>query len=593
LAKFSQQFIEQVSGATDIVDLISQYVAIKRRGKEFAGLCPFHDDKRPSLTISPAKQIFKCFACGAGGGVFQFLMLYDKLTFPEAVRALAERARIPIPQQLVEAAARGGGVSKADLLNVNEMAARFFQSQLRLPGGQAAREYLHQRGLSEASVERFGLGYAPPGWDGLLAAARKKGIGAGAMIAAGLAARREAGGCYDRFRHRLMLPIHDPTGRVIAFGGRAMDDSEQAKYLNSAESAVFDKSSSLYGLNWAREAIVASGRAIVTEGYFDVLMPVQAAVRNVVATLGTALTDRHVRVLSRYARDVVLVFDADTAGTAAAERALETFVTQQVQVRIATIPEGNDPCDYVLARGADAFVRLVDEAPDALHYAWGRRQQAIRAAGGSLADRRREVEEFLRLLVTSEAYGAIDEVRRAQLAQHIAHMLNLASADLQRTMQRLSRRVRLRGPAAAAEGAWASNGPTALAQRHVLEVLLNRPDLFAAAEQIGPEDFTDALLRQVATCVWQAGKSRRLSMEHLLATEGLAEKGGALVELLEAGRRRGNHEQTLAAAVEHLLYRRKRREIQELKESGTGDEALRALQDQLRGPDLRRHPRIV
>jgi DNA primase len=323
--RFPEHFINQVAQATDVVDLIGQYVALKKRGKEFVGLCPFHDDKRPSLNVSPSKQIFKCFACGTGGGVFQFLMQYEKLEFPQAVRALAERAHIPLPAET--AAPEPKGLGRADLIALMTFAARYYRSQLRSAAGADALRYALGRGLNESSIDRFGIGYAPDSWDALLRAALAEGYGEEQLVAAGLVARREERpGCYDRFRNRLIFPILGPAGEVIAFGGRALAAEEQAKYLNSPDTPIFDKSAQLYALNWARQPIAASGTAIVVEGYLDALMPIQSGVGNVVATMGTALTDRHVRLLARYAKEAVLVFDADTAGSAAAERALEIFL---------------------------------------------------------------------------------------------------------------------------------------------------------------------------------------------------------------------------------------------------------------------------
>jgi DNA primase len=594
--RFPEHFVNQVAQATDIVDLVGQYIALKKRGKEFVGLCPFHDDKRPSLNVSSAKQIFKCFACGAGGGVFQFLMLYDKLTFPQAVRTLADRARIPVPQDFYDktAAATGAGLSKEELVGLMTYAARFFRTQLRSPIGSDALDYARKRGLTEPSIDRFGLGYAPDSWDALLRAALAEGYREEQLVAAGLAARREERpGCYDRFRNRLMFPIFNPAGEVIAFGGRALAAEERAKYVNSPDTALFDKSGQLYALNWSREAIVAGGTAAVVEGYLDALMPLQCGVGNVVATMGTALTDRHVRLLSRYATEVVLVFDADTAGAAAAERALEVFLAQQVHVRVATIPEGKDPCDYCLSAGGEAFAALIRDAPDALHHVWQRRYEQVQAAGGNLASSRRAVEDFLRLVATSAAYGAIDEVRRGQLAQHIAHMLNIPATDLQQQMRRLVRSIPRPSRAPATEPAGMETGVGSDAQREVLEVLLNRPDLFnQVVEKVSPDDFTDPTLREIAQAVWPAAPQGTLRIDELLARPELSPHASLLVELAGVGERRGNYERTLEGAVEDLIYRRGRRQLQQLKTEGLSDESLQALTDHLRRPDVRRHPKI-
>ncbi|MFW6133508.1 MAG: DNA primase [Planctomycetota bacterium] len=590
MPRFDETFVQQVQQATDIVDLVGQYVALKKRGKEFVGLCPFHQDNRPSMYVSPVKQIFKCFACGAGGTAFNFVMLYDKLTFPEAVRRLAEQAGIPLPRDPT-AQARPEGLGKNDLLDAVLFAARWFREQLRAPSGRAALDYARGRGLTDESIDRFGLGYAPDAWDGLLKAAKARGYSERRLAAAGLVVRKdETGRSYDRFRNRLMFPILDESGRPVAFGGRAMSDDERAKYLNSPESPLFDKSGILYGLNWARPAIGSSEQAIVAEGYLDALMPMQAGVGNIVATLGTSLTDRHVRLLARYARDVVLIFDADTAGAAAAERALETFLTQQFHVRVATIPSGKDPCDLVTAGGAEALRTLVDEAPDALQYVW-QRTHASWTQAGRPADRRRIVEQFLQLVASSAAYGAIDEVRRGQLAQHIAHMLNVPASDLQQQMRRLSRRARRSGRSdPALRGTYASER---LAERHLLEVLLNAPELFdTAAERVGPDDFADPTLRAIAERFWRLAGAGRANLENLLAGEELAEHGALLADLATAGEQRGNYEATLIGAVDDVVYRRHRAELDRLQSAELTDDALRKLGDQLRQADVRRYPKI-
>lgn len=605
MARFSPQFIQQVQQATDIVDLVSQYVALTKRGKEFVGLCPFHNDHKPSMYVVPAKQIFHCFVCQAGGGVFKFIEMFDKVTFPEAVEFLAERANIPIPQERPPAP---GEISlgKGDLLKVTTFAAEFFRRQLLSPFGAAALEYARKRGIADESIERFGLGYAPDYWDGLLRAARKEGIHEQLLQAAGLVVNREGGnGCYDRFRNRLMFPIMDITGKVIAFGGRALAADERAKYLNSPETPLFDKSSNLYAMNWSREGISSSGQAVVVEGYLDAVIPLQAGVNNVVATLGTALTDRHIRILGRYAREVVLVFDADAAGQAASERALEMFLQQALHVRVAAVPAGKDPCDYTLAEGGEAMKKVIHDAPDALQYAWARRQALLAAAGDNLAERRRVVEDFLRLIVSSSAYGAIDEVRRGQLTQHIAHLLNLTAGELQQQMKRMAREI----PRASAGGADQA-GPArmaprqattsaesmsglGLAQRHVLEVLLNCPDLFDhAAERLGPDDFIDDQMRTIAKVMWQAGLAGRHLMEDALATEEGSALSGVIAELATAGEKRGNYQNTLDGALEQIYESRRRQEMQDIKQNGLNDDALRKLSPHLRKADVRRFPGI-
>ncbi len=603
MARFPERFVNQVQQATDIVDVVGQYVALKKRGKEFVGMCPFHDDHRPSMYVSPAKQIFKCFACGAGGSVFQFLMAFQKVTFPESVRQLADSAGIPIPSdQASETADRS--LSGEMLVKLTTFAARFFRDRLLSDEGSSALEYARSRSLSDESIKRFGIGYAPDSWESLRTSARQAGFTDRQLIAAGLAVARDDGSCYDRFRNRLLFPIIDVTGRVIAFGGRALAADEHAKYLNSPETTLFDKSANLYGLNWSRQAIATTGQAVVVEGYLDALMCLQEGIGNVVATLGTSLTERHVRLLGRYAREVVLVFDADTAGRAAAERAIEIFLAQRLHVRVATVPQDDiegkvvkDPCDYVLAAGSEAMRKLLDDAPDALRYAWSRRVEAYRRAE-TLPEKRAVVEEFLRLVVSSAAWGSIDALREGLLAGQVAEMVGLSHAEVTEQMRRLARRVRRTGGSAGAgdtalqaEG----NGPTVRAERWLLGVLLNGPELFESVRsRIEPEMFAEPLLRAVAEQVWRLGDESRLDLTTLLSMGESEQWGRIITDLQIDGEKRGNYEQTLADAADVLERRRRRERMQQLK-SGTDidqSDLLRKISEEARKPDPRRRPGV-
>ena len=586
-----EQFVNQVQQATDIVDLIGQFVAIKQRGKDYVGICPFHREKTPSFYVSPGKQIFKCFGCGAGGGVFQFVILHQKITFPEAVRQLAERAGIPVPKTSADEGQ--AGMDRGELQRVMRFAVEFYQRQLRAAAGQAALDYVHGRGLTDESLAKFELGYAPDGWDALTLAARRAGFSEEQLLATGLAARRESGGCYDRFRHRLMFPILDQAGRVIAFGGRALSPEERAKYLNSPETILFDKSSNLYGLNWARQAIGQTGQVVVVEGYFDALLPAQAGVENVVATLGTALTERHVRTLSRLATDMVLIFDADAAGLAAAERGMELFVTQQVNVRVAAVPDGKDPADFVAAHGGEAFRKVIAEAPEALEHLWRRRWAAM-TTPGDLVGKRRAAEEFLQAVVTSSAYGAIDPVRQGLLVNRLAHLLDVPAEELRRNIRQMLRHV---PTAASARPSVASGaqGPEpviglAAAQRRILEVLICQADLFEqVARQIGLEMFTEPALIPVARELWRLATEGDLNLQTLLYAQENPEWGQVVTDLAAAGEARGNFQETLAGDLDLMARAAQRQELGDLRRNGD-DDSLRQLNEALKKPDARRRP---
>ena len=602
MAKFSEHFIQQVQQATDIVDLVSKYVALKQRGREFVGLCPFHDDSKPSMTVVPAKQIFHCFACGTGGGVFKWMQLYEKLSFPEAIKELAQRANIPLPQDY-NSAPVNPGMSRQDLVGIVELANDFYQNNLYALAGKNALEYAYSRGLTDESIKRFGLGYALDSWDSFANIALKRGYSQAQLTAAGLCKARKTGqGCYDYFRNRLMFPISDLAGRTIAFGGRALAADEKAKYLNSPESSLFDKSSLVYGLNFARDSIVKQKQAIAVEGYLDVLLPIQSGVKNVVATLGTALTPQHVKLLTRYADETVLLFDSDAAGIKAANRALELFLSQRAHVRVASIPTGKDPADMVLAEGSEALRALIANAPDALEYAWKIRHKQWVDSGANPTQRQRVVEDFLKLIATSTVWGAIDSVRQQTLLQHIAHVLAMPIVDLQKIVQKLGRKhqpnvTAKRAPIQSIKVGAKTNSPVGAMgnpERLVLEVILDEPGYFeTAAEKIGPDDFQDAMLKSLAQWVWSKGLEGDLSLDSLLATEQLASFTAIITDLAMTGAERGKHEQTLSEAVARILDRLEYQEIQQIKHSLNDDDSLRALQQRLNKSDVRKIPKIL
>jgi DNA primase len=596
VAKIPEQFIQQVLSATDIVEFIGQYVALKKKGKEFAGLCPFHQDNNPSMYVTPVKQMFKCFVCGAGGNALRFLMDYEKVTFPDAVRALADRVGLEMPSDYAPSAPRGDGLDKRTLFGVAAWAKQFYRDQLFSPAGKAALAYAKDRGLTDETIEQFELGFAPDAWDGLTQGARRKGYTAQQLVEAGLAAPRQQGdGVYDRFRNRLMFPIQDLSGRVVGFGGRALAADERAKYINSPESILFDKSNQMFAMDVARDAIRNSRQAIVVEGYMDAIVAIQSGVPNVVATLGTALTAGHVRQLAHFASDVVLVFDADVAGASAADRALDEFIAQNISVRVSSIPEGKDPADFCLAQSGQAFIDHIAGAPDAMDHMLQRHMAAYRDAGGNLADRGRVVESFLEKVVTSGAYGAIDNVRRGQLVQHIAHLLNLSAGELQQRMNQLGRRITTRsqqpteGTEAPAQQEYTKRP---LVERQVLEVLINAPELFdSIVERMGPSDFSDPGLRLVAEQIWRLGENGPWHLDQLLANERITAMGALVSDLATNGERRGNLEATLTGSVDAIVRRRDNVEIEALK-ADASDDALRKLTARLRDGDPRRKPKI-
>jgi DNA primase len=440
--KHSEATLAAIKRAVDIVALVGEYLPLHRAGSKFKALCPFHDDKNPSLEVNPDRQSFKCWSCGAGGDVFDFVKDYERVDFPEALRMLADRAGVAL-----DAAATGTvapkGPSKSELLAVNAWAEGLFVEALA--SSTEARGYLESRGLSPASVARFRLGYAPGtrGW--LSARAKQQGFPLSLLERAGLVVRPDdsPGDVRERFRGRLMFPIHDPRGRTLGFGGRVLPAVEAifaakgkrvAKYLNSPETPVFQKRRVLYAADLARAAAREAGWVAVVEGYTDVIAAHQVGLCNVVGTLGTALGDDHVLALRRLADRVVLVFDGDEAGQHAADRSLELFLGHEVDVRVLTLPEDLDPCEFLLENGADAFRQMVDQSVDPLAFALER--ASARFDLGSSEGSRQASEWVLSIL------ARVPSVSRAGLDVKVAKALDGLSRRLGVRVSTLERRLR-------------------------------------------------------------------------------------------------------------------------------------------------------
>lgn len=353
--------IEAIRDRIDVVDLVGRYVSLRKAGRSYKGLCPFHDEKTPSFNVNPDRGIFHCFGCGAGGNVFAFLMRHENLSFPEAARALARECGIEIPET------SGGDASESErLVAANQVAQRLYRAALAGPEGAAARSYLEKRGLDAAACERFGIGFAPDRWDAVVQALAAARIAAALGERAGLLAARESGGHYDRLRGRVSFPIQDVRGRIVGFGGRALSPDQEPKYLNTPETPLFRKREGFYGFPAALEAIRRAERAVVVEGYFDRIALALAGVPEAVATCGTALGSEHGRQLRRRTRELVLLFDGDEAGERAVERALEVLLPAGLRVRAAVLPPGEDPDSLLARQGAEALRALVDDAGPAL-----------------------------------------------------------------------------------------------------------------------------------------------------------------------------------------------------------------------------------
>jgi DNA primase len=433
--------IDRVRDATDLVGLISEHVALRQRGREYIGLCPFHEDHRPSFAVVTHKgnAFYKCHACGAGGDCFTFVTRLHKMDFPEALRFLAERAGIELTPRA--GAPRSDGPTLTDLRNAAQFACEFFQRTLREPvAGLAARDAIANRGIRDEMVERFMIGAAPDGYDGFLKTLRGKSTAIETAASIGLLKRRDDQRVYDAFRNRLIFPICDEVGRPVAFGGRIIDPADSPKYLNSAESRLFQKSRTLFGLHVAKHAIGRSKQAIVTEGYTDVIACHQAGIENVVGTLGTALTREHAHQLSRLCDTVVLVFDGDEAGKRAADRAVQIFFAEPVDVRICVLPDNADPDDLLRQPdGVKRFNDAVERGVDAMRYKLLRMLEQLGEDSG-LSARQKHLTTFLGELADL-GFGAVQGTRKRFLFTELADLFKLPIREIERAMPRRSARA--------------------------------------------------------------------------------------------------------------------------------------------------------
>ena len=365
---FPASFIEELKSRADLVQVVQERVPLRRAGTSWKGLCPFHGEKTPSFNVHGDKGYFKCFGCGVGGDVTKFVELYDKLPFPEAVRQLAGRFGLAVPEGEESKETAEGNRDREGLLKAHEVAAAWFREQLAAPAGAAARRLLAERGVTTEMIERQGIGYAPASREALKNHLTKAGFQAALLTRSGLVVQRDEGTIVDRFRTRIMIPIHRENGAIIAFGGRAMEAGQQPKYLNSPETPIYVKGKTLYGLHLSKSAISRTKHAVMVEGYFDWAQAYQAGITNVVASSGTALTPAQVRLLKRFAAKVVLSFDPDAAGQGAAARSSELLVAEGFQVNVAMLPAGDDPDNFIRKQGGPAYQEKLRNSRQYLEY---------------------------------------------------------------------------------------------------------------------------------------------------------------------------------------------------------------------------------
>ena len=362
--RYPQTFIDDLRRQADIVRVVQDYVSLKKKGANWMACCPFHKEKTPSFSVSPAKEIFYCFGCHKGGSVFNFVMEMERASFPEAIRIVAEKSGVPLPKLVDDSRFEAHRQEADDIVQLNKWALEWWEQQLERGGAEAsvAREYLLKREITDETRKTFRLGYAPDSWDALSAQLKRKGASQLQIDGSGLVVKKEEGGSYDRFRGRLIFPVLDIQGRPIAFGGRTLKPDEDAKYINSPETAAYTKGRNLFGLNLARDEIRRLGYAVLVEGFLDLIIPYQFGIRNAVASLGTALTPEQVKLLARFARKVVVNYDGDRPGVQAAKRAIEILLAEDLEVKVLVLPDDADPDEFIRKFGANEYQRQRGEA---------------------------------------------------------------------------------------------------------------------------------------------------------------------------------------------------------------------------------------
>lgn len=501
---YSDDTIEEIRLKNDIVDVISGYVKLQRKGSSYFGLCPFHNEKSPSFSVSPGKQMYYCFGCGAGGNVFTFVMEYENYSFPEAVKFLADRVGVDLPEQEYNEEMKKQQDLKSRILDLNKMTANYFYFQLRQENGRLAMEYLKGRELSDETIKGFGLGYANKYSDDLYLYLKKKGISDELLSQSGLMNVDEKNGMYDKFWNRVIFPIMDVNGRVIGFGGRVMGDGKP-KYLNSPETKVFDKSRNLYGLNIARTS--RKKNLLVCEGYMDVISLHQAGYKNAVASLGTALTTQHASLLKRYTEEVVLTYDSDEAGMKAALRAIPILKAAGLSAKVLDMKPYKDPDEFIKALGAEAFQDRIDHAVNSFFFEIDVLQKSYQ-----MDDPESKTEFYNQ--VAKRLLEFEQELERENYIEAVAARYHVGFENLRKLVNRMAMKnisapeVKQRPKNRNTE----KEDGMLKSQKLLLTWLIENPGLFAQIKPyVGPDDFTTELYHTVAAMLFEQYESGALN----------------------------------------------------------------------------------
>ena len=552
---FPQSFLDELIARSDIVDVVGSYVQLQRKGANFFGLCPFHSEKTGSFSVSPDKQIYYCFGCKRGGGVVNFIMEEENLPFPDAVRFLAKRAGLEVPE---EESDREAGRRRQRLLDLNREAARFYYQLLQQPEGAAVRDYLAKRQIRKSTAVKFGMGASPDSWDTLLNEMTRRGYTKRELLDVGLVVQNRNGRLYDKFRNRLMLPVVDTRGDVVAFGSRVLDKSEP-KYMNSSETPVYSKRRVLYGLNLAKKT--KRPNIILCEGNLDIVTLHQAGFDNAVASMGTALTVEQTRLLSRFTKELVLCYDNDNAGKVATERALQILNNSAFSVKVLQLPRRlvdgeyvkQDADDFIKFQGPDAFERLLTGSENGIEFRMA--QVAAKHDLGSDEGRLTYCEEVSQLLSTLEnaVEREIYTVRAAEAAKITPEAMKLEVQRAFRQRTRQEKRAELRrelNPTAALQPRERTlrydNIRSARAEEGVLRLLVKDATVFPDTPPLREEQFSSPLLGRAFTQLWQQRQAGREPSVPLLSETFSQEEISHLIDITERPESLSNASQALS-----------------------------------------------
>ena len=554
---YSDDLIEEVRSKNDIVDVIGGYVRLQKKGSTYFGLCPFHNEKTGSFSVSPHKQMFYCFGCGAGGNVFTFLMKYENFTFTEAMQALADRVGVDLPQQEMTAAAKREADKKTTLLEINKQAARYFYSLLRSERGQKAYGYFRNRELTDETMKKFGLGYSDQYSDDLYRYLKKLGYDDNILKESGLVTIDEARGGHDKFWNRAMFPIMDVHNRVIGFGGRVMGDGEP-KYLNSPETKIFDKSRNLYGLNIARST--RKNQLLLCEGYMDVIALHQAGFDNAVASLGTALTSGHASLLKRYTREVYLTYDSDGAGTKAALRAIPILKEVGIITKVINMQPYKDPDEFIKAMGAQAYQERIDQAENSFMF-----EIRIMQSDYDMNDPESKTAFYNEIAKKLLAFE--EELERNNYIQAVAEKYMIAFEDLRRLVNNLAIKGGIvKTPAKLKSGINENKKKEdgmKQSQKLLLTWLIEDTRLFGKIQGlITPEDFTSELYKKVALMLFeQYEKEHEVNPAKIISAFSQEEDQREIAELFNARIHKVETHSDMEKALKETIIRIKQNSI--------------------------------